>query len=297
MFTALLLNQTTVHKGMQKTLLALLGVACVFLFFNPYAILSYDKYIHGVRKTAEDIQFAGASVKALTVYLREAMLRSYPFPVSLAGLAAVIWACVAGRGFVKRVAFVTAALLLFVGLSLGQTRLTLFMGPLLCLFSGIGLSKGTARLSRPLRIGVISLLFVPGIYFTALFARDTVFDYEWYGPTAKWIASSDINSNTTIGVFRRPTPVDTPPFPFINATLIDMNLCSGDSVEPDYVIIGNYSVETLRAWSRHPMRSKYSLIRNLGYRPSYDWSLSFRERSQSRISGFVFERKDRRPES
>lgn len=293
-YPALLLKQSNVQKGIKKTLLALLGVAAVFLLTNPYAILSHEKYFYNIvyRGRGEEVQYVQISWRAAIYYLRETIFRAYPFPISLFGLAAMVWIGITGKGFIRRLAMVTLFLLLFIGFSLGQTRISLFMGPLICLFSGIALSKGTVHISRLLRIGVISILFIPGIYFTILFARDTVYDYQWYKPTVDWIESSNINAKTTIGVFRMPTPIDTPPFPFLNATLIDMNQFRGDSVEPEYVVIGSYSMETLKAWDRHPIRSRYSLIHDLGYRPSYDWLLGFRERNLSRISGFVYRHMD-----
>jgi hypothetical protein len=293
-YPALLLKQKTIQKGIQKTLLALLGVGGVLLLTNPYAILSYDNYLYNIawHGRGEQVQFAKISVRALSIYLREICLRAYSFPISLFGFAAIVWISIAGKGFVRRLAMITLFLLLFIGSSLGQTRISLFMGPILCLFSGIALGSIAVRISRRLRIGVISVLFVPGICFTILFARDTVFDDQWCKPAVDWIESSNINARTTIGVFRIPTPIDTPPFPFLNTTLVNMNRNSGNFAEPKYVVLGNYSRETVKVWDQHPMRSKYSLIYNLGYRPPYDWLIGFRERNQSRIAGFVYEHSD-----
>jgi hypothetical protein len=132
------------------------------------------------------------------------------------------------------------------------------------------------------------VLFLPSLVFTGLYARDTIIDDNWIKQTKAWIQSDDFDGETSIGVFRIPSPIDTPPFPFINCTLINMNEYKGGSSDPDYVIIGNYDKRTMDIWNNHPIRTRYELLYNLGYRDTYKWLLGLRMESDSRISGHVY---------
>jgi hypothetical protein len=294
MYPIMFLTRSDCGRGIKKSLLAFTGMAVMFLFTNPYAVLSYKEFLFNIvyRGRGDEAHYLQINLDGLAYYLKETVSRAYAFPVSAFGLLGAVVMAVAGNGFVRRLAVMTLLLLLLIGASLGQTRISLFMGPVLCLFSGIALSTGTARLARPLRLGIMFILFIPGIGFSLLFARDTVFPNQWYKPTVEWIKTASIGAGTTIGVMSLPAPTDVPPFPFLDATLIDMNEDEDDSLEPKYVLVGNFSERTLRAWDRHPLRSRYSLIYNLGYRPSYDWLLAFRDRSQSRVAGLVYEHVD-----
>ncbi|HQH27324.1 MAG TPA: hypothetical protein PLP17_08015, partial [Oligoflexia bacterium] len=79
------------------------------------------------------------------------------------------------------------------------------------------------------------------------------------------------------------------PFPFWQSQLVDLTAFSGKEEPPDYVIVGNYDKEK-QYWQRHPLRAYYVLDAVLGYRPSYDWLLKWRVRSQSRISAWAYRR-------
>jgi len=136
------------------------------------------------------------------------------------------------------------------------------------------------------------IVFVPGIFFSALFARDTIFDNGWYEPTARWVRTAHIGPQTTIGVFRVPSPVSMPPFPFLNSNLINMNKYGDDIPLPEYVILDNYSDEILDTWNRHAVRQRYVQSDTLGYRASYDWFMKFRLKNESRVAAFVFRRLD-----
>jgi hypothetical protein len=56
-------------------------------------------------------------------------------------------------------------------------------------------------------------------------------------------------------------------------------------------VLGNYSDDRTR-WTSHPLRQHYRLLVQLGYRKSFDFALAFRFRSESRLAGWVYKRKE-----
>ena len=71
--------------------------------------------------------------------------------------------------------------------------------------------------------------------------------------------------------------------------MVNMNKISDELGLPDYVVLGN-NITIQDAWNRHPMRSQYHMVYNLGYRSSYTWLKNLRSTSKARIAGWVYER-------
>ena len=130
---------------------------------------------------------------------------------------------------------------------------------------------------------------MPGAFFATLFVRDYIDDSNWYEPTVEWIRSAHIGHETNIGVFERPGPTKFPPFPFLNAQLVNMNMVSKRDSLPDYVIIRG-GLDAKEMWDRHKVRPQYHMAYDLGNRPSYRWFLNFRTISKSSIAGWVYKR-------
>ncbi|MBN1163200.1 MAG: hypothetical protein JXB45_01340 [Candidatus Krumholzibacteriota bacterium] len=290
-YPGMLMKRKNIKGALGETAKAWAGMAIVLFITNPYLILSYDKYLLFLAYYARYMEetLNPSETRKVAGYFIESFCNSYAFPVSFFGLAALLWYAIKGEGFLRRLAVITLFLLVFFGLTLNQTRITLFLGPVICLFCGIALSRGSFRIRQPLRAMLLSALFLPGVFFSIMFARDVIFDKGWLSPTKEWVSLCNLNSETKIGVFSFPNPSETPPYPFLNCTLINMNKYQGGTIDPDYVLTGNYSRGTQELWNNHPLRPKYRLIYNLGYRSSCDWMLRIRKRNQARISGFVYQ--------
>jgi hypothetical protein len=223
---------------------------------------------------------------------------SYTFPVVLLGLPFMLWSCVRGSGPLRRLALATLALLLAFGATSPMVRLSMFVAPLFCLFAGFAVAEWIVvplRTRRLVRAGLVALLFLPGAANAALTLRDFVSDRVWYEPTTRWVRSARIGPGSTIGVFFTPYPADLPAFPFLHARLIDMNAAAAAADPPEYVLVGNYHREGRRLWMDHPLRSRYRLLHDLGYRPSHDWLRRYKTYDEARTGGLVYQRVDGSP--
>jgi len=63
----------------------------------------------------------------LVVYLKEFFPKACLFPIPFFDSARKAWTDIRGKGLVSRLALVTLFLLLFIGYSLGKTRISHFM--------------------------------------------------------------------------------------------------------------------------------------------------------------------------
>ena len=291
-YPIMLFDRRRLKESIIEILLSCAGVGVIFLLTNPYFIFSFDKYILSV----EILRSRGHAVFSLSrgmANFREAFLASFTFPVAIFGFLYMFVACLNKDKNIRRMSLFFLCIflpLLFFGY---HTKTPLFLGPILCLFSGIAINKWLfqfCRGNRGLQVALICVVFLPGVFFTTLFARDYIFDKKWYEPTAKWIRSEKIGEGVTIGVFRRPTPNDTPAYPFLHTEMINMYKAPKKGLVPDYVIIGSRGLVHREKWEEHPLRSRYRLAHDLGDRPSYRWLLSLRNISVSRLSGWVYKR-------
>jgi len=297
-YPILLFERRRAKRAIVDSVLVFLGIVALFLITNPYAIISYKRYLlrivsYGSSETHGLLIF---SMNKLIIYIREVFLRSYTFPVAAIGLPFVAAACFRGKGgTVRRLSIALLVLIVLIGSTVNYARASVFLGPFFCLFGGLALHRWvlrSSRIPRTVQACILVIVFVPGIFFSALFARDTIFDNGWYEPTARWVRTAHIGPQTTIGVFRVPSPVSMPPFPFLNSNLINMNKYGDDIPLPEYVILDNYSDEILDTWNRHAVRQRYVQSDTLGYRASYDWFMKFRLKNESRVAAFVFRRLD-----
>jgi hypothetical protein len=284
------------RRGKMRESLAHLGLAsclCLvtFLITNPYALLNPESFrvtltYHG---SSSGWGYAMPSLGKSGAFLGDVLLRSFCFPISILGAATAVLTLGHKHPTVRRLAAAWIASLALLGVFLGVARIALFVGPILCLFAGWGAERIRAWKPNPFRTaGVILLvvLFIPGLFLAGLSAYDTIRDDAWVGATESWV--NILGSETIVGVFENPEPRNAPPLPFLACSLVNLGAYRGGPWDPDYVLLGNYT-DDRKMWEEHPLRSRYTLTRVLGYRDSMDWLLSLRTRSESRLAGWVFE--------
>ncbi|MBD3334213.1 MAG: hypothetical protein GF355_01750 [Candidatus Eisenbacteria bacterium] len=306
-----------------------LGALVPFLLTNPYALLSYDRYFlyvwHLGTDVGEGLGLAVPAAAKLPAYIGRMLTQSYAFPAGLAGAAYLLVAAIRSTGPVRRLALALVVLLIGIGLTLANPRMTVFLGPLICLFSGLGLDRLIAAVRTHFKatvIPVIAVAFIPPVFFFGLFAYDTINDDTWLEPTREWIAETglgNIRPNTpspSVGLVGVPAPYRVPPFPFLESKLFNLNalheaaaaagtltsrrpradrrpelpVARGDL--PEFFVAGNYSDE-LQRFQASPLSPYYELDRELGARPSLRWLLELRTKSLSRVAAWVFVRKGR----
>lgn len=283
------------ERGMRESLLrlALASFLCIatFLITNPYVLLNPESFrvtltYHG---SSTGWGYAAPSLVKSGAFLGDLLLRSFSFPVSILGAAVAVLTLGHGQPTWRRLAAAWIATLALLGTFLGVARIALFVGPILCLFAGRGAERLRAWKPMPLRVaGVILLvvLFIPGFFFAGLFAHDTIRDDAWVEATEDWV--NGFGPETIVGVFENPEPRNIPPLPFLACSLVNLDAYRGGPWDPEYILLGNYT-DDLEVWESHPLRSRYTLSRVLGYRDSMDWFLSLRTKSESRLAGWVFE--------
>ena len=288
-----------------RTLAAWSALAATFLVMNPYVLAAPGRFLYTIveASSADTWGYSQASPVKLWAYLVGIATKDYSFPATLVAFGAIAIALVRAKGHIRRLALATLLLMLALGTMLNNARVSLFLGPLLCLFAGFGFS-GLSRLrlrslslplARALVIGAGVVCFVPGLFFAGLFARDVIFDRNWLRPTAQWVREARFDDGVMIGFFGRwwanqPHPTDSPPFPFVRTELVNMVLYGDSNRLPDYVVVGVYADNEER-WASHPLRPFYELTRNLGERDSYDWFSRWRTRSLATFGAHVYEPK------
>lgn len=254
-------------------------MAAVFLLTNPYAVVNPERYLLDFTSIGffSSYNFLVASTGKIAAYLREMVMKSYFMPISVLGVLGMVAAILQESGFARRLAFGTMVLLILMSVTVNNARITLFVGPLLCLFSGYALYYLTCHFGRSenfVKVGLLVAAFAPGVFFAGLSVRDAVRHDHWYQPTVAWIKSKSIGEGTSIGLFQRPAPTNAPPFPFVNCAITNLREYAPGDQPPQYVVLGYY--ENPHEWESHPLRSRYDLGFNLGYRSSYDWLLDWR---------------------
>jgi hypothetical protein len=277
----LLLDFRETRGSVFRILLCWAVMGLVFLLANPYAVLNTERYLLDFTSIGffSSYNFLVVSGGKAAGYFREMLMQSYFLPVSAFGILGIIVACVRESGFTRRLGAGTLFLLLLMSVTVNNARITLFAGPLLCLFSGYGLYRLAhylAGVNKFCKTALLILAFAPGVFFAAMLVRDVVQHDYWYDSTMEWIKSERIGETTSIGVFERPSPTNTPPYPFVNADLVNLYGNTPIAKLPQYVVIA--PSEKPGEWEQHPSRSRYELRFNLGYRPSYHWFLSWRTR-------------------
>jgi len=290
-FIVLFWNTDKFRSFIKITVGAAAVMLLVFLIANPYVILDYRGFGFALAKhwSFQRIDLSG--------WLADLLIRSYSFPLGFVALLGLALAGKGGTGLVKRLAVLGTSLILVAWSPLStpplNPRAAVFVGTLLCLFAGYGLARireMTDRFWKGLWPMIMLISFLPGICFFVFFARDTILDSCWYKPTRAWLQSAGIGKMTKVGLFARPTPLHCPPFPFVNATIVNMNSVQEEPDRPDYVIIRCPHIRTLDldTWESHFLRSEYTLAHDLGSRRSYEWFLGFRIPNISQKAAWVF---------
>ncbi len=311
-FPVALFDGKNVKRSLAFIFLAFLGVLAVFLVVNPYTIIDFQ----GFRRKYESLTFGvGTSPQASSLpailwyvstilpvkllhYLATLFQKSYCFPAAIFAWFGLAAACVKAERPLRLAAAGTLALVIcsscVIAATLAWTRYTLFMGPLICLFAGYGISlvyNWLRERSVLLRTTFLIAVFLPGACFAGLFAGDLIYSEAWYAPTKAWVSSIPARTRVTVGVLTRLSPIYSPPFPFIDMTVLNLNRWEHGQPVPDYVLIGKYPQDRV-LWERHPLRNQLELAFNLGHRESYEWFKRFREESPSLMYGWVYKRKD-----
>ncbi len=293
LYPFLLFQRRKLQPGIKQVLAAWIIMLLVFLATNPFVVFSWDRFLLNlnIHSGSQGYGYGVADLRKLFIYWLKIVNKGYCFPVSVLGLAGLSLAILREHAWRQRLAIVTVVLLCLLGMTLGNMRISIFAGALFSLFIGYGWN-GFIRavpFAPAWRGAAAGVLFVPSLFFAGLFFRDIIWDKHWVAPTRDWIKRTAFDKTKTIGVLDGPTPVHMPPFPFWQSQLVDLTAFSGKEEPPDYVIVGNYDKEK-QYWQRHPLRAYYVLDAVLGYRPSYDWLLKWRVRSQSRISAWAYRR-------
>ena len=258
LFFPVLLFDRKDPRGTILRITIVFGVMIVtFLLTNPYAVISWDRFLLCLTRggAGGGYGYAVISLNKAVSFFDAVFIRGYCFPVALIGIFGLAHAILRGDGVIKRLAIVTSCLLLFISLSLASERISVFLGPLVCLFAGYGLCRIFHCLpsgARSFKTAILVLLFLPGCFFTGLFARDTIWDEPWYEQALAWSNSLPTGRRPIFGVFTRPNPINDPPFPFVNATVVNMHDKISANKLPDYVILGNL-IDGKGVWETHPL--------------------------------------------
>lgn len=289
MYPILLFDRRNIKHSIGGVLLAWAIIGATFVITNPYAIIGFDRYFFELKKitSPEGYGHAVFSLNKIFVYLKDVFLKSYAFPVAIFGGIYVFVACFRERYMTKRIAVFFLCTFVPLGFVAFFPKTTLFLGPILCLFTGVALSRwvfSRSRIKIGIKVAILSILFFQGALVTILFVRDYICDEYWYEPTSEWVQSANIGRHTTIGVFSRPGPTRSPPFPFFQTKMINMNKALGNEFAPEYVITWDNNAQ----WEKHPMRDEYVLAYRMRNYSSYKLLKFLTGKSVTRVEGYVY---------
>jgi hypothetical protein len=276
---------------------AMSGLA-VFLLSNPYSILDFHGFISEISRHTNGVhgRFLSISVNSILDSLNKFFISGYALPVGILAIYGFHAAQIEEFNPTKRLALLGAFYLLIFTFILGISRVTLFLGPLICLFAGLALGRLT-KLCPPSRkralIILLCLLAAPGLFATGSKARDVIWDQGWYAPTKAWVSQANIGPQTSIGIIGSSiTPNIYPPFPFLRAKVVNLRHYRSGKALPRFVVIDN-TLKSLSLWIRNPLRKRYRLLQNLGYRKAWSLLDGWIYPSEARLAGWVFELKPR----
>jgi hypothetical protein len=295
LFPIVLWDRGDIRRALSRILTVWAIMAATFILTNPYVVINFDKFLAIVPGHPQK-PYALSWGRARDC-LRILFVQGYCFPLGVVALLGMIQAMVQGVGLIRRIAIASACMIVS---SLGALipRYAIFLGPLICIFAGYGLARffgAFPQLQARVRIGILIAIFLPGFVFASMLARDVIWDEAWKEPAQDWIKAENIYGST-IGVissgYREAiVPHTSPPFPFVHTRVTVMDNYRSDQPAPDYVLVSDIFDEAER-WSSHPLRSRYVMTRNLGFRESYRWFLDFRVQSQSCVACWVYKRND-----
>lgn len=268
-----------------------------FLLSNPYlpfALTRFASEIHS-HGSAESWGYGQIVAAKLPAYLGEVIVRGYPMTVSVLALVAAGCSLLRGSPPRRRLGAFLLLQLLVVGVSLANLRISLFVGPLLCLFAGIGAAgiwRVAARRSRALAVLLLLVPLVPGTLSTLLFARDTLATPSEAAEADRWLDGLRLADDTGFGIYPPLHPVKTPPFPFLNARVVRLDRTVSVESAPEWVVVGNHEeARDLRQWQRHPLRGHYELVRVIGSRPFGGWAERWRVPNQAYKVAWIYRKR------
>jgi hypothetical protein len=280
--------------------LAILGgaMALTFAAANPYVFLRFNEF----RATFQghgDSGFDVLSLSKLAGFCVELFARDHGFPVSLVGGAALAWAAWRGQGWQRRLAMGVLLMIVVGGSTVAIARIALFIGPFICIYGGLALGrfwnfahgrKKTGFSARSAWAAVaLAALFAPAIFMAGLSYRDAIFDEAWLAPARAWATSARLGPGTSIGIYGsgQPHPTTLPPFPFLDARVLNMNKWTPGAPEPDFVLV---APEDAPKWNACPLIDHYHEAANWGERPSDAWLRELRFPSQAQACARVYAR-------
>jgi len=296
MLPLLIPDRDTRWARARRTLLLWGAALGAFLLSNPYLPFVTTRFAaelvtHG---SADGWGYANVVLAKLPAYLAE-VARGYAAPLSILGLVAAPFALFARSRQVRRLGAFFLLHLLVVGLSLANLRISLFLGPILCLFVGLGarwLWRAIAARSGWVAFLVLVLLSLPGMSFAALFARDTLRTPTWAPGEQRWLRDVAASEERSFGIYPPLHPVKVPPFPFVDSRVVRLDRFESPVAAPRWVVVGNHEGERDRwRWERHPLRSRYDLVLVIGSAPLGEWARSWRVPNQAYKVAWVYQKR------
>ncbi len=274
-----------------QSLLAGLAALALFLLTNPYAILNFYGYVSQWILEVNTEDSARGSLLNCFNFWRYLLLGDLVFPLILLGPAYLLVRCWRGPEDQRRLAWASLVLGLILGGVFGHRRVALVLGSLLCLLSGLALDRWLLQAAwAPVRLrqGLLGLLLLPGLATQGLAVHDALFDQAWLPPTRAWLAQTRPALEEGVGVFGLPDPTNQPPLPWARCALVNLRGLEAPAAAPRYVLLGNGGADR-REWAAHPLRPRYRLAAELGWRSSYDCLSAIRLPSEARTAGWVYE--------
>ncbi len=291
-------------KAERRRLWSAVAVAFVafatVLLTNPYMLIHPEAYLATIRYhgSSQGWSYAIPGIRKLFALVEWLLVRGFPFPLGLLGFFfAIAHARPADRVW-GPLAIAWLIGFALMGLFVGVGRISLFLGPLLCLFAAAGLAR---LFAERMRLAVATLL--PGMVFALLFFLETAGNGASYGEIARLRdagafderaatgRSSDEGAPETeilVGVVDRPEPRNLPPLPFTSLRLVNLREYKGGASDPAYVVLG-LDAGDMAFWKTHPLFDRYRLVEAAGYPRSFEWFPHLRTPSEARLAAWIFE--------
>ncbi len=276
-----------------RCLAAGLGMGLVFLLSNPYVLISYREYLltlveHG-SGSGGGYGYARWGLAKLLGFFGPVLREEYAFPLVLLGLGGMAWSLARGRGGLRRLAGLSLGLVLLVSAFIPVPRITVFLGPLFCLFAGITAARLLPR-ARAGRIVVLALLLLPAVAVSGLNLDEALHHDAWYAPLRQWLEEHPLPPSRTVAVYGSLDPTNLPPFPFLAPRLLELEKLGRLRPLPHYVMLGMRDGPH-QWWRARSYRRYYRLVCRAGYRPLWHWLAWLRPPAPVRRAVWIYARK------
>jgi hypothetical protein len=162
----------------------LVAATATYLLTNPYVVLNPKLYLASIlhHGSGEGWGYAVAELGEGFSCAYDLLVHSFAFPLGLLGAAQAFQFLWSGSDFWKKLAAGWTIAFIALMFLVSVPRILVFLGPLLCLFSGYALDR-LFRLPRFARLGPRLLLGIltigPGLLFAGLFAWDSIEDPDF----------------------------------------------------------------------------------------------------------------------